>query len=89
MVTTATLAEPNAALSAQQRTANAIQSIMFGGAFDGAAWRRVESFASEKAREMRTERLKRGSRDVSAAHGAADHPSNHQQPRKIFKVKRR
>ena len=50
--------------TAQQRTADAIQSIMFGGAFDGAAWRQVESFASEKAREMRTERLKRGSQDV-------------------------
>jgi hypothetical protein len=62
---------------------------MFGGAFDGAAWRQVESFASEKAREMRTERLKRGSRDVSAAHEAADQSSNHQQPRKILKIKRR
>ena len=83
------LAEPNASLTAQQRTASAIQSIMFGGAFDGAAWRQVETFASEKAREMRTERLKRGSRDVSAAHGAADQSSNHQQPRKILKIKRR
>jgi hypothetical protein len=66
---------------------------MFGGAFDSAAWRQVESFASEKAREMRTERLKRGSRDVSAAHGAADqstdHLNSHEQPRKILKIKRR
>lgn len=84
-VPTTVPAEPAAALTAQQRTAAAIQSIMFGGAFDSAAWRQVESFASEKAREMRTERLKRGSRDVSA-HGAV--PS-HQQPRKILKIKRK
>ena len=81
-------AEPAAVLTAQQRTANAIQSIMFGGAFDSAAWRQVESFASEKAREMRTERLKRGSRDVSFAHGAVDRSSN-LQPRKILKVRRK
>ena len=88
-VTTTVIAQPNAALTAQQRTADAIQSIMFNGAFDSAAWRQVESFASEKAREMRTERLKRGSRDVSAAHGAADQSRSHQQPRKILKVKSR
>lgn len=70
--------------TAQQRTADAIQSIMFGGAFDGAAWRQVESFASEKAREMRTERLKRGSRDAQSS-ATPTHP----QPRKILKVKRR
>lgn len=87
-VPTTVLAEPAAALTAQQRTANAIQSIMFGGAFDSAAWRQVESFASEKAREMRTERLKRNSRDVSVAHGAADR-SNNLQPRKILKVRRK
>ena len=86
-----TVASPDAAAAqtAYQRTCEAIQGIMFGGAFDGAAWRQVESFASEKAREMRTERLKRGSRDVSAAHGAADQSGNHQQPRKILKIKRR
>lgn len=75
-----------AAHTAHQRTADAIQSIMFGGAFDGAAWRQVETFASEKAREMRTERLKRGSHD--ARHDSSNTLTN-LQPRKILKIKRK
>ena len=70
--------------TAQQRTAAAIQSIMFGGAFDGAAWRQVESFATEKAREMRSEKLKRSSTEVER-----EVVANTTKPRKIVKVKRR
>ena len=74
--------------TAYERTCNAIQSIMFGDAFDSAAWQQVQSFASEKAREMRTERLKRGSRAVSAGCGETDQPTSNNQPRKILKVRR-
>lgn len=76
---------PEPASDAQRQTAEAIHGIMFGGAFDGAAWRRVESFASEKAREMRSEKLKRGSRDA----GHENQTLSHTQPRKILKVVKR
>jgi len=78
-----------AANPVQQQTAQAIHSIMFGGAFDSAAWRQVESFASGKAREMRTEKLKRGSQDVSAGGEFGAQLASAQPRRKILKVKRR
>lgn len=70
----------------QQQTAQTIASIMFGGAFDPAQWSRVEAFASEKAREMRTERLKRGNQHIApdTHFGSAQPPS-----RRIVKPKRR
>lgn len=71
----------------QQQTARTIHSIMFGRAFDEAAWRQIESFASEKAREMRTERLKRGTRDVGVSEEGKE--QSLYQPRKLFKMKRK
>ena len=48
----------------QKLAALKIQEVMFGKAFDHSEWQRVEQFAAEKAREMRSEKLKRTSQQV-------------------------
>ena len=71
---------PNALLYS---LAGTIQGVMNKSELDRHEWLKIENFVSAKARELRTERLKRGmpeSADVVQAAAA---------PRKILKIKRR
>ena len=64
--------------------ASTIQGVMSQDELDRHQWLRFENFISEKAREMRTERLKR-----SAVKTTDMSVSSSSLPRKILKVKRR
>lgn len=52
--------------TAQTMAANKIYEVMFGAAFDKSNWQTLEQYASGKAREMRSERLKRNTSDAAA-----------------------
>lgn len=82
--------DDDTSMGAQRRTAHTIASIMFGGAFNPSQWNKVETFATEKAREMRTERLKRGSQHIAAECNFGDTPPTSLRrivkPRKIHSV---
>ena len=71
--------------TAQTLAANKIYEVMFGGAFSDTNWQTLEQYASGKAREMRSERLKRTTSDtVAPAHANVDVSQ-----RKMVTVKRR
>lgn len=63
--------------------ANTIQGVMNQDELGAHQWLKIENFVSEKAREMRTERLKRSQPQTS------DVVQSSVVPRKILKIKRR
>jgi len=63
-----------------------------GGAVDKDAWNRFESFVSEKARQFRSEQLKRGHGDTAMGQpgsGVEDKANQNGNERRILKVRRR
>ena len=63
-----------------------------GGAVDEEAWNRLESFVSEKARQLRSEQLKRGHGDTAMGQTGSevgDRANQNEKERKILKVRRR
>ena len=71
--------------TAQDMAVSKIHEIMFGGAFTAQGWNSLERFATEKAREARSARLKRGSGLVSPGVRFGETP----QPRRVVYIKRR
>lgn len=71
--------------TAQTMAANKIYEVMLGGAFSDSNWKSLEEYASGKAREMRSERLKRSTSDTAAP----THTHVDVSQRKIVTVKRR
>ena len=52
--------------TAQMMAADKIYEVMFGSAFSDANWQSLEQYASGKARELRSERLKRSTSNTAA-----------------------